>query len=112
MTAQMQEILAKDVPSLALYYRDGDWAYRPADYNGWVPDQGQGIFTKRSFLPEYVKASSVGGTQQAGSGSGGPADSENGGSSLPLVLGLLALAGVAGAVLLARRRRTVGDEDD
>lgn len=49
--AQLQEILARDVPSLARHYRNGDWAYRPGDYNGWVPDQGRGIFTKRSFLP-------------------------------------------------------------
>lgn len=51
-----QELIAAENPIVVLWYRDGEYAYRPADYDGWVSDPGHGIFTKRSFLPEYVEA--------------------------------------------------------
>ncbi len=111
LIGQMQQILAADVPSMALWYRDGDWAYRPADYDGWVTDPGQGILTKRSFLPEYVKQARA---DRAAGGEGGPeAAGGGGGLSTPMVLGLSAVlvAGVV-AVVVVRRRRTAVDEDD
>lgn len=113
MVAQLQQILADDVPSMALWYRDGDWAYRPADYDGWVADQGQGILTKRSFLPQYVeqaRASRPTGAAALAADRGSVSDD---GNRAPLLWGALAVLVVAGVVIAARRRRTVaGDEDD
>lgn len=108
LTAQMQEILAQDVPSMALWYRDGDWAYRPADYDGWVEDPGQGIFTKRSFLPEYVEQARAARTAAGSAGVTRPLESRN------LLLPSLAVGSVfllGSGALVARRRRTVGDDD-
>lgn len=51
-----EEILADEVPGLVLWYRTGEYAVRPGSYSGWVSDPGHGIFTKRSFLKEYVAA--------------------------------------------------------
>lgn len=114
LTAQMQEILATDVPSMALWYRDGDWAYRPADYDGWVEDPGQGILTKRSFLPEYVEAARE--SRSDGSDGSAAADSPSGGegdNGTPLLLlGALAAGAVVVVAVVARRRRAVGDDDD
>lgn len=113
LTAQMQEILARDVPSMALWYRTGDWAYRPADYDGWVADPGQGILTKRSFLPEYVEVAraSRASDDDGGSAAGGNGD-EGGGSVLVPVLVAAVVVAVGAGALVARRRRTVGDDDD
>gem|GEM_PF-377938 len=55
LVAQLQTILAKDVPAMVLYYPDGIYAFRPAAYERWIPDPGQGIFTKRSFLKAYAQ---------------------------------------------------------
>lgn len=49
-----QEILAEEIPGMSLWYRTGEYAYRPEAYGGWVSDPGHGIFTKRSFLPDSV----------------------------------------------------------
>jgi peptide/nickel transport system substrate-binding protein len=113
LTAQMQEILARDVPSMSLWYRTGDWAYRPADYDGWVADPGQGILTKRSFLPEYVEVAraSRASDDDGGSAAGGNAD-EGGSSALVPVLVAAVVVAVGAGALVARRRRPVGDDDD
>jgi peptide/nickel transport system substrate-binding protein len=110
---EMQEILAADAPAVVLWYRDGDWAYRPAAYDGWVADPGQGIFTKRSFLPEYVnnKAGSDGAAQPVAARRAADSDSA---LASPVLWGLLAaLAGAAviGAVVARRRRAGVDDDD-
>ena len=49
-----QDILAQDLPMIALYYPAGRIAYRPAAYDGWTSDEGHGIFTKRSLLAAYA----------------------------------------------------------
>jgi len=51
---QLEAIIARDVPFLVLYYEDGNYAYRPAVYDQWVYQKGQGIFHKLTFLP-HVK---------------------------------------------------------
>jgi peptide/nickel transport system substrate-binding protein len=51
---QAQDILAEDLPALALYYPAGRTAYRPSAYDGWSSDQGHGVFTKRSLLAAYA----------------------------------------------------------
>ena len=112
LTAQMQEILAREVPSMALWYRTGDWAYRPADYDGWVADPGQGILTKRSFLPEYVEvAREARESGEDGGSAAGDSAGDDGGTNLLLPIALL-LAVVGVGVVVARRRRTAGADDD
>lgn len=46
----LQEIVARDVPLVPLFYQDGVYAYRPAAYDGWTYMAGQGILHKRSLL--------------------------------------------------------------
>ena len=50
LLAQLQAIMAEDVPAIVLYYPDGIYAFRTATYDGWIVEAGQGAFTKRSFL--------------------------------------------------------------
>ncbi len=111
LIAQLQETIATDAPSMALWYKDGDWAYRPADYDGWVADPGQGILTKRSFLPEYVKVARASRESGEDGGSAAGESTEDGGSNLLLpVVAILALVGVG--IVVARRRRPAGADDD
>ena len=49
-----QDILAEDIPVIALYYPAGRIAYRPDTYDGWWSDEGHGVFTKRSLLADYA----------------------------------------------------------
>jgi peptide/nickel transport system substrate-binding protein len=100
---QAERILAQETPVVVFWYRDGEWAYRSSAYDGWVSDFGQGLLTKRSFLPEYVKTSSVAKT----GGSGG------GGSSAGVWLGVAAAVVVVGALVAvgARRRRAEADAE-
>lgn len=51
---EAQDILAEDIPVIALYYPAGRMAYRPDTYDGWWSDEGHGVFTKRSFLAGYA----------------------------------------------------------
>lgn len=53
---QAQDILAEDVPVVALYYPAGRIAYRPATYDGWFSDEGHGVLTKRSLLAPFADA--------------------------------------------------------
>ena len=108
---EAQRILAEEAPVVVFYYPDGDYAYRPAAYEGWVSDQGHGIFTKRSFLPEYVARAEQ--SREAAAGSQGASDDDDGSGSGGVVLGVVAAAVVlgAGALLLSRRRRAATDDD-
>ena len=47
---EVQEVLARDLPLITLFYQDGVYAYRPAAYDGWTYMAGQGIVHKGSFL--------------------------------------------------------------
>ncbi len=115
LLAQAQEILAEEAPAVVLWYRDGTWAHRPAAYDGWVADPGQGIFTKRSFLPEYVENAREGredGQEIDGTNAASRQDTD--GLSPLAVGGVLAAvaAAAAGLFALSRRRRLVDDQDD
>ncbi|MDP9397439.1 MAG: ABC transporter substrate-binding protein [Actinomycetota bacterium] len=107
----MQELLAAEAPAVVLWYRDGDWAYRPSAYDGWVEDSGQGIFTKRSFLAQY--ADQARGTRPAGAAAPASAErnTQDGGVGSPL-LWVAAVAAAALAAVVLARRRTTADEDD
>jgi peptide/nickel transport system substrate-binding protein len=53
LLVEAQRIFAQDAPTLVLFYPNGDYAFRPSAYDGWVADTGHGILTKRSFIPGY-----------------------------------------------------------
>lgn len=103
-----QRLLAAENPLVVLWYRDGEYAYRGAGYDGWVSDPGHGIFTKRSFLPEYVAAA------RADRGNGGPGTTagDGGGATPWIVVGAVVVVLGAGALLLARRRRARDPDDE
>ncbi|MDP9070913.1 MAG: ABC transporter substrate-binding protein, partial [Actinomycetota bacterium] len=104
---EAQRILAEEAPVIVFWYRDGEWAYREAAYGGWVEDPGQGIFTKRSFLPEYVNAERAGNEGEVATGGG----DDGGGGGLVLAGGAALVVGLA-AFALARRRRPVTDDEE
>ena len=47
----IQERFAKVLPFIPIMSPSGNFAYRPADYDGWVYVKGTGIMTAWSFLP-------------------------------------------------------------
>ena len=49
---QVQERFAENLPYIPLMSPGGNFAYRPAAYDGWVYLKGTGIMTVWSFLPE------------------------------------------------------------
>ena len=49
--AEIQTIIAEDLPFIMLLYPDGMYAYRSSVYAGWEFMTGQGVFHKLSFLP-------------------------------------------------------------
>ncbi len=52
ISAQMQKIIAQDLPVHVLFYLDVIQAYREQPYNGYVFQKGQGILTKQSFVDQ------------------------------------------------------------
>lgn len=114
---QAQELMVEEIPVVALYYPTGLYAYRPGAYSGWIADLGHGIFTKRSFLPEYANTASATPTTQAGTattaaGAGADGGDDDGGST-GLIVGLVGAGAVAvlAGVAIARKRRAVFDDD-
>jgi peptide/nickel transport system substrate-binding protein len=47
----IQERFAEVLPFIPIMSPSGNFAYRPADYDGWVYVKGTGIMTAWSFLP-------------------------------------------------------------
>ncbi|MDQ3978984.1 MAG: ABC transporter substrate-binding protein [Actinomycetota bacterium] len=47
---QMQDILADDLPAIALYYPDDIFPYRPGTFDGWVYYPGTGILNKATLI--------------------------------------------------------------
>ncbi|MEP6872357.1 MAG: ABC transporter substrate-binding protein, partial [Anaerolineaceae bacterium] len=52
---RMQTLFNARPTSLALYYPDERWAFRPGPFNGWVESPGFGIVQKWSFLPPAAR---------------------------------------------------------
>jgi len=50
IAAQMQKIVAEELPVHVLYYQDVIMAYRSAAHDKWVFQKGQGVLTKLSFV--------------------------------------------------------------
>lgn len=80
-------LLAKDLPTIPLFFSDAAFAYRPSVYNGWLFIKGAGILDKRSFLPNQARA-------QAGSAAAADSgDSTTVSNTIRLVaLGVLVIA--------------------
>lgn len=109
LAGDMQRMIAAENPLVVLWYRDGEFAYRPAAYDGWVSDFGHGIFTKRSFLPEYVEQA------RSERGAGDIRDPSDGGTGAGtwVVAGLVVVLVAGGVLLVLRRRRAgIGDDDE
>ncbi len=51
LNKQIQERFAQVLPFIPLMSPGGNFAYRPADYDGWLYMRGTGIMTPWSFLP-------------------------------------------------------------
>lgn len=113
LAGQMQRMIAAENPLVVLWYRDGEFAYRPAAYDGWVSDFGHGIFTKRSFLPEYVEQARS--ERGAGAGAGesrGPSNGGTGAGAWIVVGAVVVLAAGATLLVLRRRRAGMGEDDE
>ncbi len=96
-------LLARDLPSIPLFFSEGTFAHRVASYDGWTFIQGTGILDKRSFLPGEQPAPRrqpevVGGGERAGS------DAGLGVVNLISIVVLAVVALLAGAALWQRRR--------
>jgi peptide/nickel transport system substrate-binding protein len=95
-------LLARDAPSIPLFFSQGAFAYRPAAYDGWAYVKGSGILDKRSFLSGAAPAPAAPPADDA-------APAADGGSDLKLldVVSLLALAVVVvlAAIALVSRAR-------
>ncbi len=53
--AELQEIIADELPFILLLYPDGIYAYWSTAYDGWTFMAGQGVFHKLSFLAEEAR---------------------------------------------------------
>jgi len=47
---QLERLIARDRPFVVLWYPDLTYVYNPAAYDGWVFQQGQGLFNRLSFV--------------------------------------------------------------
>jgi len=92
LISSTHEILADDPPVVPLFYPEERYAVRPAVFDGWEGSPGLGVVHKFSLVGEQGSADAVGGGESAGP------------SALGIVVVAVALAGIAGALLLRRRR--------
>jgi peptide/nickel transport system substrate-binding protein len=53
--AELQELIADELPFILLLYPDGAYAYWSSVFDGWTFMTGQGVFHKLSFLPEEAR---------------------------------------------------------
>ena len=111
-----QDVLADEVPVIALFYPAGRIAYRPDVYDGWISDQGHGVFTKRSLLAPYADAADPGDSRLPPSALDVDSldDEGDGGRSivdlLPLALLAVGVVAVGSGLFVAFRQTPVDDE--
>lgn len=91
------QLVARDVPSIPLFFSEGAYAYRSEIYGGWRFIRGTGIFDKRSLLPGPVATASTSAPEESAAEVGEEADS-GGGLSILNIVSLVLLGGI---VLLA-----------
>jgi peptide/nickel transport system substrate-binding protein len=96
-------LLARDAPTIPLFFTRGAFAYRPDNYDGWVYVKGTGILDKQSFLGGGAGRPAV----QAAPGVPGAVTGQDSGASILLLfgIGIACLLAVAGAWRLYARRR-------
>lgn len=56
---QMQELFNRQPTSIALWYPEENWAFRPKAFDRWAESPGYGIVHKWSFLPKDVRRGAV-----------------------------------------------------
>lgn len=56
---QMQELFNRQPTSIALWYPEENWAFRPKAFDRWAESPGYGIVHKWSFLPRDVRRGAV-----------------------------------------------------
>jgi peptide/nickel transport system substrate-binding protein len=107
LVVQTQEVLAKDLPAIPLFFSNGAFAFRRSIYDRWVFVKGTGILDKLSFLegeepPEPNETSDATVDENLAT----PASPERKPGLLqPVSLGLVAVVLLIGAFELARRFR-------
>lgn len=86
---QAVDLLASDAPVVPLYFPKGEFAVRPAVYDGWVYVKGSGILDKLAFVDPAPS--------RPGDLAAGPTTGSVGGTGAPLlaIAAALALAAVA-----------------
>lgn len=92
LISSTHEILADDPPVVPLFYPEERYAVRPAAFDGWEGSPGLGVVHKFSLVGEEGSAGAVSGGESSGP------------STLGIVIAAVAVAGLAGALLLRRRR--------
>jgi len=50
LAGELEALIAAELPFVTLFYEDGNYAFRPTAYDGWIYQKGQGTFSKLSFL--------------------------------------------------------------
>ncbi len=55
----IQQLMNAQPTSIALYYPDEFWAFRPSVYDAWAESPGYGIVHKWSFLPAAARGTTV-----------------------------------------------------
>lgn len=110
LLAEMQRILAEDVPMIVVMYPEGIWAHRPEAYTGWFADHGHSPLTKRSFLPEYAEtAADVDDEPEADDQAAADTEEAAGAAEqqtpwLWILAALVVVVVIVAAVLIARQR--------
>ena len=107
---EAQKVLARDMPVIVLYYPDGQFAFRETAYDGWVADKGQGIFTKRSFLPGYEEIAVQNAADPEAPAVAGDDDDGGGVPAIPIAVAVVAAIGLFAYLGSRGRRRTAEDE--
>jgi len=92
LIARTHRILADDPPVIPFFYPQERYAVRPAAFDGWEASPGLGVVHKFSLAGAEGSAAAVG-----DGASDGP-------SALGIAIAAVAVAGIAGALLLRRRR--------
>lgn len=118
---EMQEILARDVPTLVYYHSDLLYPYRPVAIDEWAFTSGIGIYDRTALLesipaaaepdPAPSPADTAAEPTDAASPAAAPDSDDDGGTStgVVLVLALLVLGGAGGVVVWRRARASVGE---
>ena len=91
-------LLARDAPSIPLFFSEGAYAFRSEIYGGWTYVKGTGIFDKRSLLPGPAAQTTPSEPAAAAPAVAGEEEEPGGGLSVVNVISLVLLGGI---VLLA-----------